>query len=286
MPAKGEPPGLPTRIRDLGVALADPHVEPDPERRARAGRPGRARCSGRSGSPAAPGREPRQRAAEGRRARRRRIRRQGWRCACNRACEGRGRCTRRHDRPRRQEGRRHHQPAAVRAGDGVRAPQDEREGLVLARRRRPPGARARHRPADRQALHLRRQGQDREGFCVFSTENHRRRGLPGVPVDSRAERPHRRSARPLPQDHRDPRRRGAGHPDLRTGAGRSERRALRHPSPPPQERVGGRRRQRARQVQVEGWRHRRLRPRQHADHHRHRLEHPPDDRPARADRRR
>ena len=54
----------------------------------------------------------------------------------------------------------------------------------------------------RQALHLRRQAPQHQGDRLRAAEGHRRRGLPGLPLDPRHQRPHRHPARPLPEDRR------------------------------------------------------------------------------------
>ena len=59
-----------------------------------------------------------------------------------------------------------------------------------------------------------------QGDRLLAAEGHRRRGVPGVPLDPRDQRPHGRAARTLPQDRRDGRRRHADDAHLRQRAPR------------------------------------------------------------------
>ena len=180
-----------------------------------------------------------------------------------------------------------HAPA-VRERRRVRAAQPELQG-VASRSRTPisPSSCASS-AAHRQALHLRRQGPQHQGDGLLAAEGHRRRGVPGVPLDPRDERPHRRAARPLPQDRRDRRRsRRRRRRSYGTRQSRARRGPLRHaPAIGSQHVAADEVGERARQVQVEGRRHHRLRAGQPAHHHRHRREHPPHDADRRGDRRR
>ncbi len=146
-------------------------------------------------------------------------------------------------------------------------------GGVLARGRGPARARARHRPADGQALHLRRQGPRHQGHHLFTAEGHRGRGVPGVSLHPRRQRAHRHTARALLQDRRGPRRQ-VGHPRVRRRASLHRRRTLRDAPAPPAARQRRRDGRRAGTPQVEGRRHRGLRSGQSAHHHGHGLEHP------------
>ena len=113
-----------------------------------------------------------------------------------------------------------------------------------------------------QALHLRRQGPQHQGDRLLAAEGHRRRGVPGVPLDPRDERPHRRPARALPQDRRDAGDRDAGRrrstAPARAAPGEDRYVTRIHRLAHVERRRG---RQRPRQVQVEGRRHHRLRAR-------------------------
>ncbi len=108
--------------------------------------------------------------------------------------------------PRRDRDRGYAGAHAVRARGRLQAAGRGRQGRLFARGRRPAGARSRHRRADGQALHLRRQGPQHQGDGLLAPEGDGRRGIPGLPVDPRGERAHGRPARAVLQDRRLPRR--------------------------------------------------------------------------------
>ena len=114
------------------------------------------------------------------------------------------------------------------------------------------------------------QGPQHQGHRLLAAEGDGRRGVPGVPLDPRGERPDRRPARALLQDRRLARRedgRAGRTSPVRRPRG-EDRYITRIHRASQRQRRGGRQRPRA--LQVEGRRHRRLRPRQPAHHHGHR----------------
>ncbi len=137
-------------------------------------------------------------------------------------------------------------------------------------------ARACHRSADGQALHLRRQGPQHQGHRLLAAEGDRGRGVPGVSVDPRGERFDRRAPRPLLQDRRFARREDGG-ARLRGRSRRADRGPLHHAHTPAAQRERRRGCQRPRALQVEGRGHHHVRAGQPAHHHGHRDEHPAHD---------